>query len=170
MPLLLGPDYCFNLSVASSMICFWSCLCKHGLLDNTVTCHEILGIFHINASSHIVNELTITSRVADTRSGRFEPQKGSLRSSYATCTLVARRIARYNHSSCFEAETAIKWQRISRQLRPLRLSNLHIVQSIVGIAMYQNSLHWVRMETLQDERLPKPKNALTIQQKLLFEL
>ena len=48
------PDYCPNFSEASIML-LKLCMCKHGLLDNTLTCHEILGIFHINIS------LTLTS-------------------------------------------------------------------------------------------------------------
>ena len=27
------------------------CMCKHGLLDNTLACHKIMGIFHIHTSS-----------------------------------------------------------------------------------------------------------------------
>ena len=59
------PDYCFNFSEASNML-LKLCMCKHGLLDNTltITCHKIMGIFHINtSSSNIVDELTITSWV-----------------------------------------------------------------------------------------------------------
>ena len=56
------PDYCFNFSAAAIMLLK---PCKRALLDNTLTCHEILGIFHIkHIKSNIVNELTITSQVA----------------------------------------------------------------------------------------------------------
>ena len=37
------PDYCFNFSQASIML-LKLCMCKHGLLDNILTCHEILRI------------------------------------------------------------------------------------------------------------------------------
>ena len=67
---------------------------------------------------------------------RFEPQKSILRSSYAKYTLLTRCVARKNHSAYFEAEIASTWQRISRHLRSLCVSSLHIVP-------WQNSLPWV---------------------------
>ena len=67
---------------------------------------------------------------------RFEPQKSILRSFYAKYTLLVRFVARWNHSTCLEAEIASTWQRISRHLRSLRVSNLHIVP-------WQNYLPWV---------------------------
>ena len=53
---------------------------------------------------------------------RFEPQKLILRSSHAKYTLLVRCVARWNHSTCFEAEIASTWQRISRHLRSLRFA------------------------------------------------
>ena len=43
------PDNCF-ITFQLFLLCLWSCVCKHGLLDNTLTCHE-MGIFHINTPS-----------------------------------------------------------------------------------------------------------------------
>ena len=34
-----------------SIILLKLCMCKRGLLDNTLTCYQILGIFHINTLS-----------------------------------------------------------------------------------------------------------------------
>jgi len=87
---------------------------------------------------------------------RFEPQKSILWSYYAKYTLLVRCVARWNHSTCFEAEIARTWQWISCHLRSLRVSNLHIVP-------WQNSSPWVGVGTFVSGASAKKKkktNAL----------
>ena len=62
-PPLAGPKSCSNAPTLrkittllfypfrSAIMFLKLCRCKHGLLDNTLTCHKILGIFHINTSN-----------------------------------------------------------------------------------------------------------------------
>ena len=63
-------------------------------------------------SSHFFNSVPLGLYYENPRtgypSGRFEPQKSILRSSYAIYILVVRCIAQENHSACFEVEIASK--------------------------------------------------------------
>ena len=52
---------------------------------------------------------------------RYEPQNSILRSSHAKYTFLVRCVARWNHSTCFDAEIVSTWQRISHHLRSLRV-------------------------------------------------
>ena len=69
-------------------------------------------------------------------SGEFEsPKSLNITKFLCKCSYVFRFVVRYNHSTCFQAEIPSnqQYKQISRHLRSLRVSYLHIVQ--------QKSLH-----------------------------
>lgn len=51
MPPPLGKIMWWVLTFQWLLLCLWSCICKHGLLDNTLICHKILGILDTSTSS-----------------------------------------------------------------------------------------------------------------------